>query len=279
MAAFVTTPFNQTRLKAIETFGATLKECFGNESITEKMFCDLWMDRLTKDSYIIADGWYDPPPRGAAVLSATANDRSRISFSTLRTPEYWPSSRLIRWNDGLLYVYCSPISKLDGVPGDFAVTLYFGQNADIRLHFLTAHRAVGELLESIKPEQTSIAIFNNSQAIFEKHQLQNTVISISDTTPLDLGHTFPRVDPNELSHQMTDDQKNSIRRGRLFLNATSEWQLTEDLQFTIEPQLRSINHSELPQITFHYLARKKNGSIELQNDVEKLLGEYDLLSF
>ncbi|MBZ5503863.1 MAG: hypothetical protein LAO78_00115 [Acidobacteriia bacterium] len=278
MAAFVTTPFNKTRLKAIETFNATLKECFGNEFITEKMFCDLWMDRLTKDSYVIADGWYDPPPRGTAVLSATANDCSRISFSTLRTPEYWPSDRLIRWNDGLLYVYCSPVSKLDGVPGDFAVTLYFGRNLGIRQHFLTAHRAVRKLLESIEPEQTSITIFTNSQAIFEQYRLQNTVISISDTTPLDLGHTFPRVNPPKLSDHLTEDQRNSIRRGRLFLNGNSEWHIAEDLQFTIEPQLRCVNHSELPQVTFHYLARKNNGSIELQDDVEKLLGAYDLLS-
>lgn len=274
----VTVAFNHTRLRAIEAFAATLDACFGDESVTEEAFHRLWMDRLALDRTIISDGWYQPPPRGAVVLAATAHDPGRISFSTLRDQEYWPAARSIRWRDGLLYVYCSPVSRREGLPGDFAVTLYFGQDPRLRQHFMAAHRAVSQLLQSIQHNETPAALFSRSQVMFARYHLRNTVMSVSDTTPLNLGHTFPSIEPAQLADHLSDDQRELMRNERLFLNEQSEWVLEEGVQFTIEPQLRSTETPDLPQVAFHYLLRTKGATVELQADVDDILGRYGLLS-
>ncbi len=277
MAVF-SEPFNLTRLNAIQSFTEILEEFFGKEDITEKQFCNTWMDRLSENPTIIADGWYQPPPRGATVLTATSQDPGRISFSTLREKIYQPSEKSINWKEGLLFVYCSPISIQEKIPGDFALTLYFGKDQRLRKHFLESHRAVQELLLDIHSSDSPNSIFSKSQAIFEKYELQNSVISITDSTPLDLGHTFPSLTAGKLEKNLTEEQCNQIRNGRCFLNGHSEWDMREGLQFTIEPQLRNRSDHFLPQVTFHYLLRKSQEKIEIQTDIDKILQKYGLLS-
>ena len=62
----------------------------------------------------------------------------------------------------------------------------------------------------------------------------------------------------ELSNGQTllsADQKDAIRKARLFLNNATDWNFVDYLQFTIEPQLVSVDDPDLPEIAYHYMAR------------------------
>ena len=47
------------------------------------------------------------------------------------------------------------------------------------------------------------------------------------------------------------------------------------MQFTIEPQLVSIEDSSLPQISQHYLVKKEKGKFMISDDVKQMLEKYN----
>jgi len=50
------------------------------------------------------------------------------------------------------------------------------------------------------------------------------------------------------------------------------------MQFTIEPQLVSMEDSRLPQISQHYLVKKEDGKFIISDDVKKILENYKLIN-
>ncbi len=85
-------PFNLARQKAYYSFYRTLKQLYGKNNITEKDFQNKWYENLVKETNIIADGWYNPPPKGMAVLFG-----NRISFDSLRNEENWSNNTIINY--------------------------------------------------------------------------------------------------------------------------------------------------------------------------------------
>ena len=71
--------FNNCRQKAFLSFKKTLDSLYGKENITEKIFQKEWLENLEQEENVIADGWYNPPPYGMAVLFG-----DRVSFDSLR---------------------------------------------------------------------------------------------------------------------------------------------------------------------------------------------------
>jgi hypothetical protein len=116
---------------------------------------------LAEHKGVSVNGWYDPPPGGFAVLAGLP----RISFSTLRDERNWLGSEIIDWDEGALYAYCSVMNVADGMPGDFAITLYFGSDPAIRAHFLAAYRATREVLAVARAATSSRALFRRSTEI------------------------------------------------------------------------------------------------------------------
>jgi hypothetical protein len=270
--------FNYVRKRAMEALIRTLDYSIGEPNITERKFHNIWQEELSKDDRVIGDGWYAPPPQGMAVLSGGVEYPSRVSFESLRKEEFWPSNRIIDWRNDLLYAYSSPVDSETGMPGDVAVTLYFGQCQGIRKHFKNTFRATQRVLSLLGSVEDSSALFHLSNTVFQDEDLQNCVFSITDRTPLDLGHTLPKVafDEGPRRKNLTSQEKESIRRSRQFINAESCWSFINELQFTIEPQLVSTVDKELPQVAYHYLVQF-NRKFNVCNDVDTLLKRYDLL--
>ena len=130
-------PFNMVRQKAFNSLCITLEKLYGKQSISEKDFKNEWYNNLTKENNIIADGWYNPPPKGMAILFG-----NRVSFDSLRNEKNWASDTIINWKEDLLYAYCSPVDKVSGIIGDISVTLYFGKDKEIINHIKNCHDAV-----------------------------------------------------------------------------------------------------------------------------------------
>ena len=231
-----------------------------------------WAEAMGTHPAVSANGWYDPPPRGVAVLSGL----SRISFETLRNEASWPGEDVVDWDAGALYGYCSPVNTSDGMPGDFAVTLYFGADPAIRAHFLAAHRATRDVLAVACEESSSRSLFRRSGEIFEAAGLRNCVVSYTDTMPLDLGHTFPVPTQYGLDgeRRLNAGTRDTIRTSRKFLNDDSDWDLRASGQFTVEPQLASAADPSLPQVTFHYVVDPETGTV--LDEPDAILSEFSL---
>jgi hypothetical protein len=226
---------------------------------------------------LIASGWYDPPPNGIAVLFGKPEMNSRISFRTLRDEVSWPDRySFANWRDGLMYAYCSAVHRNTGLPADLAVTLYFGKDERIRQHFHNTFSSISKVLDSISPVETSQRLFRRAEEIFAAFRVANSVVSITDRVALDLGHSFPKLDLAAHGDNLSIEQKNSIRHRRMFINAVSDWSFSDAGQFTVEPQLVSLDDKMLPQITYHYLLITEGNNLRIVRDVDQLLHRFDL---
>lgn len=271
------TEFNRARSIGCESLRETISALRGKEATTEQVFSSVWLDALNRAPDLIADGWYSPPPHGITVLTATPADAGRLSYSSLRDEHYWPSTRCVDWQNGLLLAYCSPIDRVSGRAGDVAVTLYFGVDERIREFFCRAHRVMAAVLDSISLEDSPKGLLKRAEAAFSANHLVNCVTSVTDKESYNIGHTVPQLDPHRLSDHLSEEQRSSCRTQRKFLNHTAEWDFTNGMQFTFEPQIRSADDSQLPQITFHYLVQIENDKLQVCRDVDTLLREYDLV--
>ena len=121
--------FNECRQKAYVSFKKTLNNLYGKDNITEKVFQKEWFKNLEQEENIIADGWYNPPKYGMAVLFG-----SRVSFDSLRNEDNWPKDIIMDWKNDMMYAYCSPVDKKTGIIGDMSITLYFGKDKRILDH-------------------------------------------------------------------------------------------------------------------------------------------------
>jgi len=263
---------NSCRASAFTAFRTTLAE-FRGKPVTEVQFRDAWLAKLQQDPSLFAAGWYDPPPHGMAVLFARGDDPSRMSYESLRQEAAWPDQTKADWR-GFLFAYCSCISRTTGKLGDFDLTLYFGDDPQLKTHYRNCFNATAQLLHSISPADTSHALFMRAEEIFAQANLRLSTTSITAVTPAVLGHTFPVLPQSILDTAPTvlaAEHKNLIRTARHFIDRVSDWSLADGLQFTVEPQLRSALDPALPKISFHYLAQVKDGQVQICRDIDELI--------
>lgn len=273
-----TAHLNEGRRLAFEAFERTLAEFYGRPRVTEVGFRDAWLARLRESGAVTANGWYEPPPLGMAVLFADEDDPSRIGFESLRLPDCAPSPREADWSRGLMYAYCSPVHRASGLAGDFAVTLYFGRRPDLLAHFRRAFSVTRALLGEIGEATRSRALLDRSQALFGEAGLQNTIASVTDSVPLDLGHSLPRLDGSraEAPRELDAATIAELRAGRRFVSTSVDWLLAAAGQVTIEPQLVAADRTDLPQVSFHYVAVTSARPVTILRECDTLLERFGL---
>lgn len=270
---------NSTREKSLRIFEDILLRYHGDCEKSEIDFRNEFLEIIKLDAPELYEaGWYSPPPGGVSVIYGDNDNLSRISFETLRKEPYWPKPHTSQWCDNFLYFYCSSV-PIDGSEiGDFALTLYFGANKRLRQHYDNCLKATSDVLSVASTIHSSGALFVESQRIFEEYGLINSVVSYTDVTPLDLGHTFPALnDKSEYRPEgryLGKDQQEWIRQARQFVNGVSDWEFRDGLQFSVEPQLRSIHDPDLPQITFHYLLHCTKGVAIPERDIDRVISRW-----
>ena len=264
--------FNPARQTAFLKLSETLAESEGKENVTELDFRDLWLEKMSSDEEISADGWYSPPPYGMAVLSG-----SRLNFDSLRNQSYWPVSKKIDFKDGLLYAYASPVDRVTGRMGDLSVTLYFGKDERIRSHFQKCHEATTEVFLALERTRTAGELFQLSQEIFSRFGLKSNVISRTDNMPINLGHTFECLPEDLRDGELSDEKRQLLSNSRRFLNSSAKWQFIPGMQFTVEPQLISAEDPDLPKVTQHYVVLAEKNGFTVCNDIDLILNRYTLI--
>ena len=263
--------FNSARQKATSALQETLKEFYGKEEISERIFAQRWLERLSEKKDVYAKGWYSPPPYGTAVLSG-----DRLNFDSLRNEKFWPSERIIDWRDGFLYAYCSPVDKISGYMGDMSVTLYFGKDEKIKEHFRNCRVAAEDIFDHLEDSEGPGELFRYSQEIFRSRGLLSNVISRTDSLPSNLGHTFAHLEEIADKAELTKEEIDHLSSSRHFLNQGADFVFEEGLQFTVEPQLLSLNDASFPKVTHHFVVKKREDGFIVCNDIDELLEEFEL---
>src|SRR6266404_644182 len=92
-------------------FAKTLRTLNRRPNITEIQFRDTWVSYIASNPEMTSFGWYTPPPGGVAVLAGKPSSARRLSFTSLRDPQFYPSNEKIDWDDGFLFAYCSHLSQ------------------------------------------------------------------------------------------------------------------------------------------------------------------------
>ena len=263
--------FNSARQKATSALQETLKEFYGKEEISERIFAQRWLERLSEKKDVYAKGWYSPPPYGTAVLSG-----DRLNFDSLRNEKFWPSERIIDWRDGFLYAYCSPVDKISGYMGDMSVTLYFGKDEKIKEHFRNCRAAAEDIFDHLEDSEGPGELFRYSQEVFRSRGLLSNVISRTDSLPSNLGHTFAHLEEIADKAELTKEEIDHLSSSRHFLNQGADFVFEEGLQFTVEPQLLSLNDASFPKVTHHFVVKKREDGFIVCNDIDELLEEFEL---
>jgi hypothetical protein len=270
---------NEGRRLAFETFRATLLDLLGRDGVTEVRFRNEWQQRLRDQPQLSTNGWYDPPPEGIAVFFGHDDADPPFAFTSLRPPSFWPAERTINWRRGLMYGYCSPVNLPDGMPADFGVTLYFGNDPSVRQHFKRALSTTRQLLRELTPKTSSRTLFRWSESLFREAGMRNNVESVTNSVPVDLGHSLPLIREPQLKNgrRLTEAGRDVVQRGRLFISESSDWPLSLAKRITIEPNLISVTNPRLPQVSPHYVAVIADDHVNICNECDNLLSEMDLL--
>jgi len=237
---------------------------------TEKEFCDIWTKNLGEHDNIIGS-WYDPPNGGMACLAGPAKFNSRVTFKSLRGSENLPSDTRIDTNNGMVYVYSSPVGAqgTNTRLGDISITKYYGNDDAVKKHLKNSHDAVSEVIELLNHIKTPQELYEKTRQVFALYGLRlYDHNSITDPTGINLGHTFPEI---KLTTSVLDEvARKMISGSRKFINAKGGWEFENDQQFTIEPRLVSMRDDNLPLATKHYLVQRRGNDFLVCRDVDNL---------
>ena len=231
-----------------------------------------------KNKNLFSNGWYIPPPYGVSILFGGAKDLKRISYPNLRLKQYWPNKNIFFDRQGFIIIYASPVDRSTGIIGDFAMTIYLGINKNIQKHLKNCYETTRAIFESAKLGMRLCQLNTLTHKILESKSLINNIISSSDLTGTNTGHTIPFSYESRTIQEQAVFKKNDckeiallISKKRKFVNAVDQTKIQKNMAFTIEPRLYSANFSQLPAVLFHTIALfHENGKKELLTDFEDI---------
>lgn len=271
----------QTRKIAADTLLIVLKEVLQKENkISEAGFASKWLKQLRKYPEIFPNGWYEPPPFGIGVLITDSNNPQRISYDNLRFERNWPRENVfLDKKSGLIYLFASPVDKQSGIIGDFGITIYFGNKDPIKNHLKKCLKINKEILSFANIGMSFAEVYEYAEKLFSQNGLANQVLSFTDPSKFNFGHTIPSTDiewsDEETKIVKSEDWskiKDLISKRRIFVNRVEQFKIKPGVAFTIEPRLKVLADSNLPtSLSFHMIGVfNKNGEKELLTNFDEI---------
>nr|BFE98405.1 hypothetical protein GCM10020241_00810 [Streptoalloteichus tenebrarius] len=267
---------NPGRTIVAEAFLKTLRALRGQTDVTEIDFRDQWHRRIAASGEMTWEGWYTPPSNGMAVLFASGADASRVHFRTFRDRESYVSSRVIDWADGVILGYASNVHRMTGLPGDFATTVYLGEQPRIIEHFRRARAVCRDIIAAADGNMTAGELHRVGMRLLAERGLAGTTHSDTDPNGDNIGHTLPRLPVVPVGFTLRPEQVDRLRHGRKFLRRDGDWRLDSVNQFTIEPQVVSSADASLPKVMLHYVVSMRDG-VAVCDRCEDPLAEVEII--
>ncbi|HLC87575.1 MAG TPA: M24 family metallopeptidase [Patescibacteria group bacterium] len=245
----------QTRKIAASTLLKTLQTVLNSNSpISELEFKNKWLTQLRKEQDIFLDGWYIPPPDGIGVLFGNSDNLGRVNYKSLRAEENWPREDVFLNKQGLAYFYASPVDKISGIIGDFAIIVYFGNDEKIEQHIALCLKITKEIFKFTKPGMKLSDIAKYCSKLYQKNNFVNMVESSTDPKGTNIGHTIPDINLDSGKVSNWDEACKLISKERIFINESENTVIKPGMALTIEPRPQSKVDPSLPMISFHTTA-------------------------
>ena len=226
---------------------------------SEQALSQHWLAEMRKDSNLLPDGWYQPPPGGVSVLIGRAPRYERLTYDSLRDPRIWPRDDHTLSAESLVYAYASPTDRHSGLIGDLGMTLYRGASKAIHDHLTSCLKVSTQVAAYAEVGMELRDLFHHAQKTIRDidPSLSNFVTSITDAGASNIGHTIPwsyeGYSPEVvecLEQGSTTDIADMIKSRRVFLNASSREQVKPTMAFTVEPRIAS---PSLPLSSYHLI--------------------------
>lgn len=267
----------QTRKAASEALLTVIKQVW-QRPFSENKLKDLWLRELRKNKSLFTQGWYSPPPDGITVLIANKTNLQRLDYKSLRTKENWPQKNIFfKSQEGLVFVYTSPVERKTGIIGDFGMTLYAGSNSEIIAHLKKVYTINHEIVEEIRPGKKVSDVYRQACTIFRDEGLTNNAISVTDLLGINIGHSIPGTlkpfSEEELAVIQGEDWQKTckvISQKRIFINEKSDYIIKIGDCFSLEPSLVSLRKPDLPRVLFHTIVIIKKDGVELLENFKEI---------
>jgi hypothetical protein len=280
-------PVPSYRINAIRTTRATAASMLeyilrkNGDELTESTIRDRWLALLASDPKLLPEGWYQPPPGGINILVGAGPTFDRINSIAHRSPALWPKPDKVLQADSMMFAYCSPVHRASAMIGDFQITLYRGSERRIREHIGRCFAATADIAASATFGMTLGELYEHAEQILGDYQLANNSRStIGRRRTANVGHTIPwsfgGYSPDIFAAIARSDiaaVADEVRRARIFIAPGQTQRIVDDMAFTIEPQMTSIDG---PQVSFHVIVAFSKGARAIYSNFRPLLEHFDM---
>lgn len=154
-------------------------------------------------------------------------------------------------------VYLSPVNKTTKIIGDIGFTIYRGENKKIKQHLKKSYKAVLKIAEYASVGMKFSDLCKFASNLFFTSGLKpskRAVISSDQNQSLNIGHTIPGLLKNDLIFGNNFEEiRESIRKNRVHLIDTENFEIPETCAFTVESRLEDNKNSAMPSASWHLI--------------------------
>lgn len=251
--------------------------------VSELQFKNLWLGEIRKHKEVFPDGWYIPPPNGIGVIFANEQNLHRANWPSLRPKEFWPRPDVyLNKITDLVYLYAGPVDRMTGMVGDFGLTLYLGKNPKIIEHMKNSLITVKDLFNQVSGGMLLRDVFALAHDLLMSKGLSSNLLSLSDPTGNNIGHTIPFTDSDITPEERLlirdlhpesnwNNLSNLLSKKRKFINSVESLPIQRGLAITLEPRPQGATDISLPMVYFHTIALfHEDGNKELLTGFDEI---------
>jgi hypothetical protein len=241
---------------------------------------DRFHAELSRTPDVTSEGWYSPPPGGLIVTVGSPPGFERLNQPSFRPAETWPSRDVQYTPESILYAYGSRVDTATGAIGDLACSLYMGTDARIHSHIRDVWEITIDLASSVELGAPISDVYRRCALLSEKAGYSNHVLSVTDPSRTNIGHTVPWTDtpltPEESlvlrdgSPSAVADLVNGKRR---FVSSVETLELSDNMLITVEPRL---SRPGVPMVNFNVIAGFIDGKRVMLTDFDPLFNLFGM---
>lgn len=226
---------------------------------------------------IYPEGWYIPPPGGVGIL-ATKKPFERLKYESLRKPECWPKEDLHFEKESALMVYLSPVDRKTNMLGDIGLTIYRGDDEQIKEHIKKSYDGILAITKHAKVGMTFPQLCEFATNSFKgKFEMTRWVtVNSNPNHSINLGHTIPgSFEKNFNFGDSFEEIKETIKMKRVPFTEVENFKIPDTCAFTVESRLSDPNNLDLPSVYFHFIVCFDNGQktiLENYSEIFKVVG-------
>jgi hypothetical protein len=245
--------------------------------ISETSLRDKIISKTANHQEIFPKGWYDPPASGVGILFDQA-PFARLQFNSLRDPVSWPVATSNFQKESVGIVYFSIVDRETDMIGDIGLTIYNGNNPEIRNHIKKSYETILLVAKHAKVGMKFSELSNFAFDLLKNnYQMIGWMTTTNDPTlGANWGHTVPgSFEKDFIFGNSFEEIKNTITKKRIYINSVENFIIPETCAFTLEARLANSKNPNLPNVFFHFIVCFDNGKktiLENFDEIFKVVG-------